>query len=212
MNFLGRSEVVDPGLDFVLELGSPHLGLGDEFLGVLLVHHLQGERGAGVRAARLAPAVVQQVGAPRAFLGEVEVFVEEDHVVGAGFHAQPAAGALDRVQDDHPVLALVRRAFDRARLDARSLVAVHAQVRPVGHFHLGHGAPHPLGELDPELSDVGLRFGYRAPIVGNVLVFADDLAVMAAVALVDVDDEDFLSHGYLPSLIQLLKRRPEAGS
>ena len=90
---------------------------------------------------------------------------------------------------------------------------MHAQMRTVGHLHLGHRAAHPLGELDPELADLRLGFGDGGPVVGHVLVFADDLAVMAAVALGYVDDEDFLGHDYLPSVrTQLLNRRPEAGS
>ena len=89
---------------------------------------------------------------------------------------------------------------------------MHAQMRAVGHLHLGHRAPHPLGELQPELADLGLGLGDGGPVVAHVLVFADDLAVMAAVALGHVDDEDFLGHGYLPSATHALKRRPEAGS
>ena len=85
-------------------------------------------------------------------------------------------------------------------------------MRAVGHLDLGHRAPHPLGELDPELADVGLGLGDGGPVVGHVLVFADDLAVVAAVALGHVDDEDLLCHDYLPSSTQALNRRPEAGS
>ena len=153
------------------------------------------------------------MGATGALLGDVQIFVEvDDPVIGAGIHAQAATGALHRVDDDQSVLPLVEGALHRAGLYAGGLVTVHAQVGPVGHLHLGHGATDALGELEPELADVGLWFGDGGPVVGHVLVFADDLAVVAAVALGYVDDEDFLAHRYLPPSTHALKRRPEAES
>ena len=148
-----------------------------------------------------------------ALLGDVEVLVEvDDALVGAGIDAEAATGALERVDDDEAVVPGVEGAFDGAGLDARGVSAVHAKMRAIGHLHLGHGAAHLLGALDPELADLGLGFGIRGPVVGHVLVFADDLAVVAAVATGHVDDEDFLCHDYLPSTTQALNLRPEAAS
>jgi hypothetical protein len=42
-------------------------------------------------------------------------------------------------------------------------------------------------QLKPELTDLGLGFGYRCPVVDNVLVFAADLAAVATVANTGID-------------------------
>ena len=151
--------------------------------------------------------------ATRALLGDVQVLVEvDDALVGAGIDAEAATGALERVDDDQPVFTGVEGAFDGAGLDAGGVSAVHAKMRAVGHLHLGHGAAHLLSALDPELADLGLGFRVGGPVVGHVLVFADDLAVVAAVATGHVDDEDFLCHDYLPSTTHALNFRPDAES
>ena len=131
-------------------------------------------------------------------------------LVGAGVHAVAAAGALLRVDDDQAVFALVDGSLYRARLHAGSLVAVHAQVGPIGHLDLGHRAAHALVELHPELPDLGLRFSDGGPVVAAVLVFAGELAGIAAVADGQIDDEYLLAHCYLPSWTQPLKCRPDA--
>ena len=55
---LGQVEVVDPGLDLVFELGSPHAGLLEQRFGLVLVHELKAHGGAGIGAAGLFPTVV----------------------------------------------------------------------------------------------------------------------------------------------------------
>ena len=200
---LRQARVVDPRFGAALELAGDGLALGDEVFGLILVHELDGLGGAGVRAAGFVPAVVDQMRATGALLRQVEVFVEEDHIVRAGGHAEAAAGALLGIEDDQAVIALVGRARDGARFDARSIVTVLAQVRAVSHLHLRHGAADLLLKVQPELADLRLRFGDGRPVVTDVLVLADDLAVVAAIAPSGVDDEYLLAHSYLPSLIQL---------
>ena len=127
--------------------------------------------------------------APGAFLRQVEVVVEVDHVVRAAVHAHAAAGALVRVDDHQAVFTLVERALDGAGRDAGRLVAVLAEQREIVHLHLRHGPADVLDQMHPELPGVGLRLGDRRPVVADVLVLADELARVAADTLVDVDDE-----------------------
>jgi hypothetical protein len=57
-----------------------------------------------------------------------------------------------------------------------------AEDRIIGHFDAGHLASDGLCHLQPELTDLGLRFGIRGPIIGTMLIFTGNLAVIAAVA------------------------------
>ena len=73
-------------------------------LGVVFVSEGEGPGGAGIRAAGLGPAPIEEMGAEGALLGDVEVVVEVDDVlIGAGFQTELVAPALLRVDDDDAV-------------------------------------------------------------------------------------------------------------
>lgn len=73
---LGQVEVINTGPG--IELGLQHLGLCHKLPGlrVVLVHEPQAQGRAVVRAPGLLPAIVEKVGAARAFLGDVQLLVE----------------------------------------------------------------------------------------------------------------------------------------
>ncbi len=103
---LRQTDVVHPRLDVQPRL--ERLRLGDEFLEVLFFAEGEGPGGAGVGAARLGPAVVQQVRAERALLGDVERVVEVDDIlVRTGRDAHLVAAALVGIDDHDAVVALV---------------------------------------------------------------------------------------------------------
>ena len=62
-----------------------------------------------------------------------------------------------------------------------------AEAGEVVDAHLGDRAHHLLLHTKPELADLRLRLGIRAPVVAHMLVLAGDLAVVAAVAFGRVD-------------------------
>jgi len=63
---------------------------------------------------------------------------------------------------------------------------MHAQVRAIGDLYLGHGAPHTLSELHPELSRVRLGFCYGGPVIAYMLILAYYLTGMAPVTLFNI--------------------------
>ena len=98
-----------------------------------------------------------------------------------GRRAELATGAFLRVDDDQPVVALVNRTHGAVG-DTRGVVTMMAHLRQVGDLDLGHLATNQLGETDPELPGIRLRLGIGGPIVADMLVFAGNLAAVAAVA------------------------------
>src|SRR4029077_20987849 len=100
----------------------------------LLVLDLDGAHGAGragLLAAGLLPALVEQMGVKRPGLRQLLLLVPPDVAVGAGIDDLLLALGLDRIDDDDAVLALPDGAL-RCRLDAGRVVAVIAHGRNVG--------------------------------------------------------------------------------
>ena len=59
------------------------------------------------------------------------------------------------------------------------------------HLDLGHRAADVLVQFQPELAGVGLGLGDRRPIVANMLVLAGNLATVAAVTNIYIDNKGF---------------------
>src|ERR1700683_4239251 len=100
----------------------------------LLVLDLDGAHGAGragLLAAGLLPALVDQVGVKGPGLRQLLLLVPPDVAVGTGVDDLLLALGLDRVDDDDAVLALLDGAL-RRRLDAGCVVAVIAHGRNIG--------------------------------------------------------------------------------
>jgi hypothetical protein len=82
----------------VAELGLEHLGFSDEVFKLFFLPELETLGGAGIGTAGYRPlAAIEQVGAAGAFLGDIEVFVEEYGIIGAGIDTGFTAGALFRM-------------------------------------------------------------------------------------------------------------------
>src|SRR5450759_3342295 len=204
---LGQADVPHPRFDVLL--GLERLRLGDQVPEFLFFAESEGADGTGVHAARLGPAVVQEVRAERALLGDVQRVVEVDHAfIRTRREAELVAAALLGVDDHGPVVALVD-GVDVAGLDARGVVAVLADAVHVGHLDLGHLTAHVVVHPVPELPRVGLRLGDGRPVVADVLVLAGHLAVVAAVADVQIDDEDLAHHS--PPQMQASRPGPAHG-
>ena len=169
------------------EFRTAHARLGDLVPEVLLLAEEERFGRADLHASRLLPALVEEVGAAGALLRERELVVPVDGAVGAALHYLRPPGRLLGIDDDQPVIALVD-GVGRC-LDAGSVVAVLAERRLVGDAHAGHSPARRLLHADPEVPGLRLRPGDRAPVVVDVLVFAGDLAVVAAVAPGVVDHE-----------------------
>jgi hypothetical protein len=120
------------------------------------------------------------MGATGAFLSDVQVLVEVDYTVRAGINAIPLSGAFLRVDDYYPIVPLVYCVAPTG-WDAWCFIAVHAQVRPVGHLDFGNGAPDFLKKLHPKLACVRLRLSIGSPVIAHMLVFACYLAAVATV-------------------------------
>jgi len=127
------------------------------------------------------------MGAHSALLSDVEVGIEVDNSVGTGIQTLPGAGAFLRIDNDDAVIPLVDGTC-LAGGDAWCFVAMLADVVHISDPDLGYGALNDIGDLHPELAGIRLRFGDGSPVIGNMLVFAGDLAVVAAVAFTDIDD------------------------
>ena len=151
---------------------------------------------AGIHAARHIPAVVEQMRAARALLGQLQLLVPIHRPQRAGIHQVLTAGSLLGIDDDQAVIAAIDRTIGRTKLEHRALLAVLAHDGLVGNAHPWHLAAVLLEQMHPEMPRIGLRRRIGTPIVFAMLVFADDLAVVAAVALLDVNKEN-LSHDFL---------------
>ena len=205
---LGHVEVVRTRL---VQFGTPGqecLCLRDLFRELFLVAETKCLMGAHVYAVRQL-ACVNQVSAARALLGNLKLVVPEDGVVGASVHEFFFALCLFGVNNDQAVFALVN-CFG-SNLHAGSIVAVLAALGNVGQLNLRHLAAHLFLNAGPELTGVGLGHCIGQPLVVNVLVFAGELAVAAAVAFCGIKNKHFC-HNYSPLTMRASATRPQSGS
>jgi len=153
-------------------------------------------RGTSLHTAGELIAVIEKVGATRAFLADAQGGVAVYGVIGAGLGAFSAADAFFGVNDDKTVIALVYGALSAGR-QAGGLVAVVAQLCDIVDLHLGDAALNLLFEFAPELADFGLGLCVGAPIVANVLILTGKLTVVAAVAFGNIYNEYFCHELFL---------------
>src|SRR5450756_1570426 len=183
------AEAVTVALQALVGHAPLHLrGLGD--------HQLDGIGGADLAAARLAPAVVKEVGAAGALLRQLLVLVPVDGVVGAARDDLLAALRLDRVYDHEAVVALVDGAVGG---EARRLVAVHAGHRQVGGLYDRVLAALLALDVHPAVAVPRLGRRVRRKLVVDELVLVGQEAIVAVVATGDVDDQVPALHWASPS-------------
>jgi hypothetical protein len=178
--FFWQVLLIDPRLG----LGSrvDQFGLIDKGLKIRFFTKAQGIGGALIHTAGDLPLriVVQQMGASCALLSNVQIFIEKDGVMGAGIGAELAAHALLRVDNDQPIIALID-CLGFTIGDAGCIVAMVAHFGNIGHLDFGHLSANQLGQTQPELPGIGLRFGIGCPVVGHMFILASNLAAVAAV-------------------------------
>ena len=182
--FPGDAAVIDPGLQPLLR--QQDLRALDVVGQALLRAEADRFRGAGLHAAGLLCAVIQQMGAAGAFLGDIQLGIHVYDAIGAGIPALAAAAAEFGLDEYQPVIPAQDGPF-RTGFDAGSLPAVAAQAGDIVDLHLGDAALHVLIHLQPELADLRLGLGVGRPVVSRVLILAGQLAVVAAAALCHID-------------------------
>jgi len=128
--------------------------------------------------------------AARAFLSQVKVIIEIDRTVGAGIDAALAAGALDWVDDNHSIFSLVN-GLRFAGVYAGSIVAMVTHQSHISYLYPGYLASDSFRQLQPELSGIRLGSGIRSPIISDMLIFASNLAVIAAIAYRNIMNKNF---------------------
>src|SRR5512136_891690 len=75
---------------------------------------LQTLRWASINAPGHSPAIIQEMGATGAFLGDVQAFIEVDGMVRTGIHTVPAASTPVGVDYYQSVVSFKNRLFSRA--------------------------------------------------------------------------------------------------
>jgi hypothetical protein len=91
------------------------------------------------------------------------------------------AGTFIRIYDYQTVFSLINGTLDPTGLDTLWVITVITQSRNIVHLNLGDSPSYILIQFQPELADIGLRFGIRSPIIGYMLIFTSDLAVITAI-------------------------------
>jgi hypothetical protein len=122
------------------------------------------------------------MGAAGAFLGQVQIVIEVNGFVRAGVDAALAAGALNRINDYQPIFSLIDRTINFAGRHAGGIRTMIAEEWIIGYLDSGYLPSNGLGQLQPELAGIRLRFSIRGPVIGDMLILAGDLAVVAAIA------------------------------
>ena len=133
---------------------------------------------------------VKDMSASCALLRNVELFVPEDLAIGARLDDLLLTLGLNGI-DDHEAIVAAINGVVLARSDAGSVFAVLARHGNVAHFDLGALAALFLVDFHPELAGLRLLLGIRHPAVSAMLVFAADLAGVAAHAFFGVNHEAF---------------------
>jgi len=133
-----------------------------------------------------------------ALLSNVQILVKVNNIlIWAGFQAVTATGALCGINNDQRIVTLIDSAV-RARRHAGGIVAVHTKTGTIMDLNLRHCAADLLVQLEPEMSDFRLRFCYRHPVVGNMLVLTTDLTAVATVTFRGINQKYFLTHYFFP--------------
>jgi hypothetical protein len=138
------------------------------------------------------------MGTAGAFLCNIEAFIKVNNFVWANINTILTARAFLRVNNDQAVISLIQSSFHLAGFDTWSFVAMHAEMWSIGDFDFGYSTSNGLGQFDPELPGVGLRFSNRSPIIADMFVFARYLARMATVAFRYINNENFPHVTFLP--------------
>ena len=105
----------------------------------------------------------------------------------AGINATSVSGALLWVDDYYPIVPLIYRVA-LTGWDKWCFIAVLAYIGHICHLNLGRSASDYIGDLHPELFDVGLGPGIRCLVISRGFIPAIKLAVVASIALCEVDD------------------------
>src|SRR5262245_23537528 len=153
---------------------------------VLELHRAHGTGRAGLVAAGLLPALIDEVRVERPMLRHLEFLVPPDVPIRTGVNEVLAAlGALLIDQND-AVVALTNCAI--AFGDTGRIIAVIAHGRNVGDVDHRHLPAFLLQNVDPLVAVLGHRLGIARPVVADILVHGRERAELAVRALGDIDD------------------------
>ena len=153
---------------------------------VLDADRAHGAGRARLVAARLLPALVEQVRVERPDLRHLVLLVPPDVAVGAGVDQVLAPLRLVGIDEDDAVVAFLDRAA--ALGHAGRVVAVVAHGGNVGDVDHRHLPALLLQDVDPLVAVPRHRLGVARPVVADIFVHGRERAQVAIGALGDVDD------------------------
>src|SRR5258708_536686 len=181
--------VIDPRLRIQLRLHHFEMFLARHarHLRVLDLDRAHGAGRAGLLAAGLLPALVDQMGVEGPGLRQLLLLVPPDVAVRAGLDDLLLALGLDRIDDDDAVLALLDRALRRG-LDAGRVVAVIAHGRNIGDVDHRDLPAFLLQDVDPLVAVPRHRRRIAGPVIADIFVHGGERAQIAIGALRHVDD------------------------
>src|SRR5262245_20149531 len=180
--------VVDPwlGPGFRLHHLEPFLARDARHLRILDLDRAHGAGRAGLLAAGLLPALVEQMGVEWPDLRKLQLLVPPDVPIRTALDQILAPPRLVRVDEHDAVVALLHRIA--ALRHARRAVAVIAHGRNVGDIDHRHLPALLLQDVDPLVAVLGHRRRIARPGVADIFVHDRQGAEVAIGALSHVDD------------------------
>src|SRR4029450_652558 len=190
--------VVDPrpGPGFRLHHLEPLLARDARHLRVLYLDRAHGAGRAGLLAAGLLRALVEEVGIERPALRKLQLLVPPDVAIRTALDQILAPPRLLRVDEHDAVVALLHRVA--ALRHARRVVAVIAHGRNVGDVDHRHLPALLLQDVDPLVAVLGHRLRIARPGIADIFIHDRQGAEVAIRALGDVDDHVPFLHDVAP--------------
>src|SRR5262245_9302084 len=183
------------GPGFRLHHLEPLLARDARHLRILDLDRAHGAGRAGLLAAGLLPALIEEVGVERPDLRKLQLLVPPDVAVGTALDQILAPPRFLRVDEHDAVVALL---YGVAALrHARRVVAVIAHGRNVGDVDHRHLPSLLLQDVDPLMAVLGHRRRIPRPGVADIFIHDRQGAEVAIGALGHVDDHvPFLHRTY----------------
>src|SRR5258705_1319834 len=181
------------GAELGLHHRKPLVARDPVHLGVVDLDGPHGAGRAGLLAAGLLPALIDQMRVERPGLRQPELLVPPDVAVGAGVDQLLLPLGLERI-DDHDAVGALGDGAVLGGLDAGRVVAVVAHGRHIGDVDHRRLAALLLQDVDPLVAVARHRRRIARPVVADIFVHGGEGAQLAVGALGHVDDHIPFGH------------------